>query len=112
LIKLTKRQEDVLLWIQRGLSNKQIGARLGMTESTVKTHVSKLFKAYHVQNRQQLVAFSSQNKKVELPTDLESKPFGWVKRKGDKILGVVFITKQPDKTWEAMYVKTEQQETK
>jgi len=104
---LTDRQVDVLVWIQRGLSNKQISLRLGLSESTIKTHVSKMFKVFGVQNRQQLALFSAQNKTVALPDDLESKPFGWVKRKGDKILGVMFVTRQPDATWEPIYIKKE-----
>ena len=40
-MKLTKRQQEVLTWVQRGASNKQIGKNLNITESTVKIHVSK-----------------------------------------------------------------------
>ncbi len=40
---LNPRENDVLLLISEGLTNKQIGTRLHISESTVKKHVTSLF---------------------------------------------------------------------
>jgi two-component system, NarL family, nitrate/nitrite response regulator NarL len=56
LPRLTDRQSDVLKLIQRGLSNKMIARELGVSEKTVKVHVTSLFKALNVANRTQAVS--------------------------------------------------------
>lgn len=54
-IKLTPRQEQVVeLIANRGASNKVIGRILKISESTVKLHLSAIFKKYGVTNRTQL----------------------------------------------------------
>lgn len=54
-IILTDRQSDVFKLIaQRGLSNKKIAQVLGISESTVKVHVSAILRSYRVRNRTQL----------------------------------------------------------
>ena len=50
---LTPRQRDVLQSLVLGKSNKQIGCELGLTEATVKVHVSAIFRALAVSNRTQ-----------------------------------------------------------
>jgi two-component system nitrate/nitrite response regulator NarL len=50
---LTPRQLEVVTLLH--LSNKEIGLRLGVTEITVKTHVSQLFRVLGVANRTQAV---------------------------------------------------------
>jgi DNA-binding NarL/FixJ family response regulator len=40
--KLSRRELDVLELIARGVSNKRIGVRLGVTEGTVKSHVNNI----------------------------------------------------------------------
>lgn len=104
-MKLTKRQQEVLTWVQRGASNKQIGKNLNITESTVKIHVSKLLKLYAVRNRQQLAIYSSKNITIELPDNLEDQPFGWIHLHGDKVMGVIFTKTKPKDNWQAIYLK-------
>jgi two-component system nitrate/nitrite response regulator NarL len=50
---LTERQIDVLRLICRGLSNKEIGRELKLSEKTVKAHISAIFRALNVVNRAQ-----------------------------------------------------------
>jgi two-component system nitrate/nitrite response regulator NarL len=50
---LTARQLDVLLMLDQGLTNRDIGLQLGVTEKTVKNHVTSLFQALQVINRLQ-----------------------------------------------------------
>jgi two-component system NarL family response regulator len=42
--QLTKRELDIVRLMQSGKSNKEIGASLGVTEGTVKVHMSHVFK--------------------------------------------------------------------
>lgn len=63
-ITLTPRQEQVLqLVANRGASNKVIAKILNISESTVKLHMSAIFKKYGVRNRTQLAVFSKESKK-------------------------------------------------
>ena len=58
-VDLTPRQTDVLKLIkERGASNKAIARTLGISESTVKLHITEIFKKYGVRNRTQLAVFS------------------------------------------------------
>lgn len=52
---LTPRQREALAFLCQGLSNKEIGLRLGLAEITVKIHVSSVFRALGVVNRTQAV---------------------------------------------------------
>jgi two-component system, NarL family, nitrate/nitrite response regulator NarL len=52
---LTDRQVDVLRLLGRGLSNKEIGRTLQVSERTVKAHVTAIFKSLRVVNRAQAV---------------------------------------------------------
>ena len=49
--KLTPRQIEVIKCIARGLSNKLIAYELGLTEGTVKVHVTVILKTLGVTNR-------------------------------------------------------------
>ncbi|MEO5337010.1 MAG: response regulator transcription factor [Magnetospirillum sp. WYHS-4] len=55
LANLTRRQQQVLGLLAQGLSNMEIGRRLGLNLSTVKTHVTGILKALGVENRTQAV---------------------------------------------------------
>lgn len=57
-VSLTSRQTDVLRLLREGRSNKEIGRKLGLSEKTVKVHVSALFKALNVANRIQAAAMA------------------------------------------------------
>jgi two-component system nitrate/nitrite response regulator NarL len=53
--KLTEREREVLRGLLEGLSNKEIGVRLGVSESTVKSAMQQLFQKLGVRTRSQLV---------------------------------------------------------
>ena len=52
---LTPRQTEVFKCLSEGLSNKQIAYRLGLSEGTVKIHITLLMRALEVSNRMQAV---------------------------------------------------------
>ena len=56
---LTPRQVDVLRCIAQGMSNKQIAYALGLTEGTVKLHVTAILKMLNVYNRTSAVIEAS-----------------------------------------------------
>jgi DNA-binding NarL/FixJ family response regulator len=51
LLKLTKRQREVLLLLARGKSNKEIARALEIAEATTKIHMAALLRALGVRNR-------------------------------------------------------------
>ena len=54
-IGLTPREHEILGLIAQGLSNREIGERLFVSENTVKTHSSRLFDKMGVSRRVQAV---------------------------------------------------------
>jgi len=52
---LTVRQMEVLSRVCQGKTNKQIALELGLSEKTVKAHVTAIFKILRVVNRTQAV---------------------------------------------------------
>lgn len=55
LESLTPRQREVLVLLGQGKANKAIGELLGLSEATVKQHVSGILKTLRVDNRMQAV---------------------------------------------------------
>jgi DNA-binding NarL/FixJ family response regulator len=53
--KLSTRQAEVFDLLCKGMTNKEIGAKLLMTDNTVRTHVSALLKILEVRNRTEAV---------------------------------------------------------
>ena len=52
---LTERESEVLGLLSRGLANKQIAVMLGISEHTVKFHVSSIYQKLNVTNRTEAV---------------------------------------------------------
>ena len=50
---LSEREVEVLQWLASGASNREIGRRLDIMESTVKRHVYHIFGKLNVHNRTQ-----------------------------------------------------------
>jgi DNA-binding NarL/FixJ family response regulator len=60
-IPLTDRQIEVLRLLDRGLSNKEIGRELGVSERTVKAHMTAIFKSLGVNGRAEAIAMARRN---------------------------------------------------
>ena len=54
-LEITDREYEVLERISEGLSNKEIGEKLFVSESTIKTHVSNLLSKLNAKRRTQAV---------------------------------------------------------
>lgn len=52
---LTRREKDVLELVREACDNRQIAARLGVSEQTVKNHMHSLYEKLGVANRLQLI---------------------------------------------------------
>jgi DNA-binding NarL/FixJ family response regulator len=67
--KVTERERDVLRLIVQGATNRDIAARLMITENTVKVHLRNILDKLHLRNRQQAAAFAVSSGLVELQSD-------------------------------------------
>ena len=55
-IKLTQREREVLKAVASGETNKQIAYQLGISERTIKAHVSSIFNKFGVDSRSAAIA--------------------------------------------------------
>ncbi|HSF40741.1 MAG TPA: response regulator transcription factor [Thermoanaerobaculia bacterium] len=58
---LTPREVEILLLVAEGLSNQQIGGRLGMAVTTVRTHLSSVYGKLRVKTRVELALYVAQS---------------------------------------------------
>jgi two-component system, NarL family, response regulator YdfI len=63
---LTQRETEVLDLLAQGLANKQIAARLNISEHTVKFHVSSIYTKLGVANRTEAVRLGVQQGLISL----------------------------------------------
>jgi len=56
--QLTPREKEVLQKLSEGLSNREIGLSLCISENTVKVHVKNIFRKLHLQNRNEAAAYA------------------------------------------------------
>jgi two-component system NarL family response regulator len=55
---ITLRQAEVLSLVARGLSYREVGARLHLSPRTVKYHMAEIMRKLHLQNRAQVLAYA------------------------------------------------------
>ncbi|MCV6964754.1 DNA-binding response regulator [Mycobacterium intermedium] len=55
---LTERETEVLRYVAKGLSAKQIGAKLSLSHRTVENHIQATFRKLHVANRVELTRYA------------------------------------------------------
>jgi DNA-binding NarL/FixJ family response regulator len=60
-VELTGREREVLALVGAGMANKQIARRLGITEKTVKTHLTSIFQSLNVTDRTQAALWATRN---------------------------------------------------
>jgi len=59
---LTPRQMEVLILIAQGLTYKEVGARLFLTEHTIKYHMGGIIERLQLENRRQVVEYARRMK--------------------------------------------------
>ncbi len=64
---LTAREKEVLACLGRGLSNKEIGAELFISEKTVKTHVSSILSKLDLADRTQAALYAARHGSRDVP---------------------------------------------
>jgi DNA-binding NarL/FixJ family response regulator len=63
--RLTDREIEVLRLVTEGLRNKEIAARLGITENTTKYHLRNILEKLHAESRAELAARAVRDRLVE-----------------------------------------------
>ena len=66
LEQLSKREIEVLKLVAVGMFNKEIGVELGISERTVKNHLSSIFKKIDSSDRTQAAVFAMRNGLVDI----------------------------------------------
>jgi two-component system NarL family response regulator len=55
---LTARQTEVLTLVAEGLTYKEVGAKLFLSERTIKYHMGEIIARLHLENRRQVIAYA------------------------------------------------------
>ena len=72
LATLTPQQVRVLMMLSEGLLNKQIAYELGVSEATIKAHVSAILQKLGVESRTQAVIAAAKIESGQWPQDVEA----------------------------------------
>lgn len=56
--ELTPRQHEILVLVADGLTYKEIGAALNLSENTIKYHMGEILQRLHLKNRNEVIAFA------------------------------------------------------
>lgn len=57
-VRLTERQTEVLHLVSKGLTYKEVGQRLSLSEVTIRYHMSEIMRLLHLENRSQVIAYA------------------------------------------------------
>jgi DNA-binding NarL/FixJ family response regulator len=63
--RLSKKERNIIILISQGNKNREIAEKLCISEQTVKSHISRIFRKTNVSSRSQLVPFAL---KLKLPS--------------------------------------------
>lgn len=55
---LSVREKEIVSLIGKGLRNKEIASRLNITETTVKTHLTRIFQKLNIKARSELISYA------------------------------------------------------
>ena len=69
-LELTPRETEVLALVRAGMANKQIARRLGISERTVKAHLTSAFSRIGVQDRTQAAVWAERHGVGDRPDQL------------------------------------------
>ncbi|MBP1701926.1 MAG: Two component transcriptional regulator, LuxR family [Chloroflexi bacterium] len=57
-VQLTERQTEVLRLVASGLTYKEVGEKLSLSDHTVRYHMSEIMEMLHLDNRSQVIAYA------------------------------------------------------
>ena len=57
--QLTERQLEILEMVAMGITYKEAGETLGLTERTLKYHMGRIIELLHLENRAQVIAYAA-----------------------------------------------------
>jgi len=72
--RLTRRELDIVSAIVEGAANKDIGRQFGLSEQTVKNHLSNIFDKLGVSNRLELALYAVHHKLLARASDPQGRP--------------------------------------
>lgn len=55
---LSSREKEIVSLIGKGLRNKEIASRLNITDTTVKTHLTRIFQKLNIKARSELISYA------------------------------------------------------
>ena len=58
-VRLTERQTEVLRLVSTGLTYKEVGLKLSLSEVTVRYHMSEIMHLLHLEHRSQVIAYAA-----------------------------------------------------
>ncbi|AUY33042.1 MULTISPECIES: response regulator transcription factor [Pseudomonas] len=61
-MNITEREHDVIHCLSKGLTNKEIGQQLGISQHTVRDHLSSVFKKLNISSRIELAILINASK--------------------------------------------------
>ena len=64
---LTERELDVLKLVARGMNNREIGAKLFISENTVKNHIRNILEKLQLHSRMEAVMYAVREKILDIP---------------------------------------------
>ena len=64
--RLTEREMEVLRLVAQGLNNRDIAAKLFISENTVKNHIRNILDKLHLHSRMEAVVYAVREKMIEI----------------------------------------------
>ncbi|MGI6037018.1 MAG: response regulator transcription factor [Limnochordia bacterium] len=64
--KLTAREREIVVLVASGLTNKEIGATLFVSEHTVKNHISNIYRKLGIDERTKLALWAAKHGLIQL----------------------------------------------
>jgi DNA-binding NarL/FixJ family response regulator len=61
-VELTERQAEVLRLVSAGLTYKEVGLKLSLSEVTIRYHMGEIMRLLHLEHRSQVIAYAASRK--------------------------------------------------